>query len=168
MNGIIPAIKNKQFEIGSLNKEINLAILLQNKVVNSEIGSITDYIYEPELFEKEEEVAFSPAVIGLYLMKGGNAFKEKLLTYNSSMEQNQTDNMFGAPIKPEVIFYETFVQNLPFQQKILVLNRFNDYVGSLEISINEYESQLDQANPELQPEIKNMIKILVELRNFAI
>jgi hypothetical protein len=55
VNGIIPAIKNKQFEIGSLNSEINLAILLQNKVVNSEIGSITDYIYEPELFNRRNE-----------------------------------------------------------------------------------------------------------------
>jgi len=168
VNAIIPAIKNKQLEIGNLNEDINLALQLINKAVSSDVGAVTSYISEPELFGKQEEVSFNPSVIAVYLSKGGNSFKEKLLTYNASMEQNQTENMFGDPVPPSVIFYEAFVQKLPFVEKILILRRFNEYLASIELSINDYESQLNHAKEEEKAEIKNLINLLVESRNFAI
>jgi len=168
VNGIIPAIKNKSFSIGSLTSDINLALQLKSKAVSSQIGSITQYISEPELFGEQKEVKFEPAVIGYYLSKGGNKFKQNLLTYNRSMVENQSANMFGDPLSPEVVFYETFVENLPFFEKILILRRFNDYIASLEISIEDYKKSLKTAKPESIKEIEEMIKSLVEIRNFAI
>jgi hypothetical protein len=84
------------------------------------------------------------------------------------MEKNQSQNMFGDPTKPEVIFYDTFVDNLDFHSKILVLKRFNQYLASLEVSLNELKIQHENANANDRKEIKELINSLVELRNFAI
>lgn len=166
-NAIIPAIKNEQFKIGSLTDSINRAILLQSKAVGAEM-TVAQFISEPEMFGEDVPMDLSSSVIAVYLSKGGNAFKQKLLTYNASMEQNQTAGMFGDPMSPEEVFYKTFVENLSFVEKILILRRFNDYLASLEIALEDYKKAKSTAQGKNADEIEKSINSLVELRNFAI
>ena len=127
VNAIIPAIKNQNFKIGSLNHDINNALLLQNRMITSEIKDIAQYVNQPELFGVVEELDYRSATINYYISQSNqNEFKKVLLAYNDSMDKNQEKGMFGEPLTPEYIFEATFINGLPSAVQVIFDNRFKE------------------------------------------
>jgi len=127
VNAVIPAIKNQNFKVGSLNPDINNALLLQNRMVNSEIKDIAQYVNQPELFGVVEELDLRSATINYYINQSSrNEFKKVLLAYNDSMDKNQERGMFGDSLTPEYIFEATFINGLPKSVQGVFNKRFED------------------------------------------
>ena len=124
VNAIIPAIQNRSFEKGSLMDEINKALIIQNRMINSKIDDIIMFVNQPELFEDDFKLDFKPAVINYYLNQNQNDFKKILLSYNSSMNQNQTKDIFGESLTSDEIFSKTFVETLPKNVTTALEKRF--------------------------------------------
>lgn len=152
INAVIPAIKNENFEIGGLNRDINEAILVQNKMVASNIKDITEYVNQPELFDVVNELTYKSATINYFLTQARmNKFKDILTLYNESMEKNQGADMFGEPLSPDYIFEATFVKELPSEVKSVFDKRFKK---------EEYEMTIAEMDPEdLRKVLKTYQKI---------
>jgi len=135
INAVIPAIKNENFEIGGLNRDINEAILVQNKMVASNIKDISEYVNQPELFEVVNELTYKSATINYFLTQARlNKFKDILTLYNESMEKNQGADMFGEPLSPDYIFEATFVKELPSEVKSVFDKRFKKEESEMTIA----------------------------------
>jgi len=173
INGIIPTIKNKQLEKGSLNKNINDAILIQYRMVNSNIKDTVQYINQPELFEEFEELQYKSSVINYYLsLPSQMMFKTVLKEYNQSMEQNQTENMFGEALSPDYIFESTFVKNLPENVADAFEDRFKkeekevsflDLPKADQNKIVRLHERIQEINPSLEnQDVINSLMILLD------
>jgi hypothetical protein len=169
VNAIIPAIKNQAYEIGSLNEDINNAILIQNKMVASKIKDIVQYMNQPELFEKITELTYRSATINYYItLPKQNEFKRVLMAYNDSMEKNQGADMFGEPLSPDFVFESTFVKGMPPSVQEAFAKRFKGVTLAQMDPINlrkmlELYKKLYKVKPD-QPtlDIVNSLKILLD------
>jgi hypothetical protein len=171
VNAIIPAIKNQNFKIGSLNQDINNALLLQNKMVNSGIKEIAQYVNQPELFGIIPELDYRSATINYYLnAPKQNDFKKVLLAYNDSMDKNQEKGMFGDPLTPDYIFEATFINGLPNAIQLILKNRFKEESNEvtelspkmLKTLISTYETIQKVSPTQENEDLLNSIKILLD------
>lgn len=168
VNAVIPAIKNANLQVGSLNNEINQSILLQNRMVSSGITDILIYMNQPELFEEVVELKFKPAVIIYWLNQSKmNRFKNLLKEYNSSMELNQTKDMFGSTMSPEEIFTKRFVDPLPPEVKESLTRRFKESENVDETEV-ELSDLTEETIREILDKFERIIKYLPSQENIDV
>jgi hypothetical protein len=109
VNAIIPLIKNESFEKGNLLKEVNNAVLIQNAMLNGKYSDIATYTTEKTIFGDESEFKTEKAlIIAALLGDKANTFKNTLIKYNNSVEQNEGNSLFGDPMPTDEIFKLTF------------------------------------------------------------
>ena len=126
VNAIIPAINNANLEVGSLQNEMNNALLIQNAMVASGIKEVDVFVRQQKMFEdKSVSIDLKSSAINYWMNQKANDLKKILKSYNESMESNQGDNLFGTPMTPEEIFNAKFIETLPDPVKSTLLNRFN-------------------------------------------
>lgn len=112
-NAIIPVIKNKKFEHGNLNADINNALIIQNDMVSADYRNLAEFIKENTIFkENNEHKTRNAFIINWFLNQRVNDFKAALLKYNNSLESNQGASLFGDQLPPEQIFEEVFTKKV--------------------------------------------------------
>jgi len=112
VNAIIPLIKNKSFQEGSLIAAVNDALLIQSDMVSRGIEDISDYIAQGNLFEINKFVYFESVVIHWYINQTVNLFKNAILKYNNSLESNLGGSIFGDSLSPREIFESVFSEGI--------------------------------------------------------
>jgi hypothetical protein len=158
VNATIPSVKNKNLKIGSLNKEINQALLIEYKMKSSGFTSIIKWMNQPELFGENPDLNFKSAVISYWYSLRDSDFKNQLIKYNASMSENQEAGMFGDPMSPDEVFYRIFLETLPSDVQLLILKRFKPELYLLEQNILDLETSMDSYDPETQQLIKEAIE----------
>jgi hypothetical protein len=114
VNAIIPLVKNKSFEKGSIIDDINNAILLQNAMVSTGFKDVALFIGQSDMFENDINYKTKNAVIlNWFINQNLRMFKESLVRYNDSLEQNLGESLFGNNLTPEEIFDAIFTKNVP-------------------------------------------------------
>lgn len=117
VNAIVNLNKNKLLEQGSLITEVNNAILLQNKMISAGISNIAEYIKEGELFEENFALTRKSAIINYWLNQKQNDFKNKLRSYNNSMQEMLLPTFFEEKLTEEEIFYQIFEKQISDELK---------------------------------------------------
>ena len=111
VNAILPLIKNKGYETGTIINELNNAMLVQNAMVAAGYEKLSEFITENSLFEEEigykNEKAF---VLNWFLNQRVNELKTATQKYNNSLESNQGGSLFGDALSPDEIFNTIFTQ----------------------------------------------------------
>lgn len=147
-NAIIPVIKNKKFEQGNLNADINNAIIIQNDMVSADYRNLAEFIKENTIFkENNEHKTRNAFIINWYLNQRVNDFKSALIKYNNSLESNQGASLFGSDqLTPEQIFEEVFTKNVDKD----VLNSLNIRFG-IKMAKEQLEAKTEKT-VEVTPE----------------
>lgn len=111
VNAILPLIKNKSLEKGSLIKYVNDSFLIQNDLINNGYKYINDYIKQQSFEfdgEKKEYKNKKALIVNSIVNTGFSKLKNVLLIYNNSMQDNILPNMFGDQLSEKEIFEKTF------------------------------------------------------------
>ena len=137
VNAIIPLIKNKSFQEGSLISDLNKAILIQNQMVLNNYKSVVQYVTEQSIFEEDNDLKTEKAIIiNWFLNQKANSFKNALLRYNKGVEENIGSGLFGDNLTSEEIFNTIFVNETDESviKAINIKDKFDKNVLSLKSS----------------------------------
>lgn len=149
VNAIIPLIKNKNLEDGNLIDEVNNAMLIQNDMISSGYKNLEQYITERSIFEEKEPFKTDKAIIiNHFLNQKSNTFKNLLLRYNKSAEENLGESLFGDNLTPSEIFDKIFIAeaNDSLLKAIELKNKTNqDETNSLNLQANKRIETLEKA-----------------------
>lgn len=126
LNAILPLIKNKSFEKGSLNSFLNNSFLVQNDLVNNGYKYINDYIKQKSFDFEESNNDYKnkkALIINSISNDGFSKLKNTLIRYNKSMESNLVPDMFGSQLSPNEIFEKTLEIEVD-KKTIELINKF--------------------------------------------
>jgi hypothetical protein len=113
VNAIIPLVKNRKFEEGSIVEEVNNALLIQNSMVSNDYKKLSEYITENTIFKEDQSHKTEKAlIINWYLNQRVNDFKSAMLKFNNSLESNAGGSLFGDSLSPDEIFNSIFTSNV--------------------------------------------------------
>lgn len=119
VNAIIDLNKNKSFTKGNLIKEVNNAVILQNKMAAVGSTSLHEFIKEGELFGTDSSLTKKAVILNYWLNQNANDFKKRLKPYNNSIIELDLPNMFESEeqITEETIFYSFFEKPISIELK---------------------------------------------------
>jgi hypothetical protein len=159
VNAIIPLIKNKNLEDGNLINEVNNALLIQNDMISSGYKTLEQYITERSIVEEKEPFKTDKAlIINSFLIQKSNTFKNLLLRYNKSVEENLGESLFGDNLTPNEIFDKVFVNEAS-----------DSLLKSIELKNKTTENEtnvLDLNENDLSLQANNRIKILEKAKKY--
>jgi len=140
-------ILNNSFGSESLSKQLNEAIEVEGKIKASKLD-FSNWINQISLFDKP------PSIEALYLNRllasGRNNFKRSLENYNSSVQSNQGESLFGEKPSQEEIFTAHIINKIPEADKKLIQNTVEKFEKSKEtetLAKDEYETTVADAAP---------------------
>jgi hypothetical protein len=152
VNAIIPLIKNKNLSDGNLIAEVNNALLMQNDMISSGYKNLEQYITERTIFDEKEPFKTDKAIIiNSFLNQKSNTFKNLLLRYNKSVEENLGESLFGDNLTPDEIFEKVFInESNPALLKAIELKNKTIQSESKTSDLTENDISLQQANKRIE------------------
>jgi predicted ABC-type ATPase len=93
----------------SLIEELNQAIIIEAKIVNSKLG-FKDWVRQKNMFE--DKPSKNILSMNRFLSVGRNTFKQSIEKYNISAKDNQENMLFGEPATKQEIFNKFVVEQL--------------------------------------------------------
>lgn len=152
VNAIIPLIKNKNLSDGNLIAEVNNALLIQNDMISSGYKNLEQYITERKIFEEKEPFKTDKSIIiNSFLNQKSNTFKNLLLRYNKSVEENLGESLFGDNLTPDEIFAKFFIDEVnPTLLKAIELKNKTNESDAGTSNLTENDISLQQANKRIE------------------
>jgi hypothetical protein len=152
VNAIIPLIKNKNLSDGNLIIEVNNALIMQNDMISSGYKNLEQYITERTIFDEKEPFKTDKAIIiNSFLNQRSNTFKNLLLRYNKSVEENLGESLFGDNLTPDEIFAKVFIdESNPALLKAIELKNKTIESESKTSDLTENNISLQQANKRIE------------------
>jgi len=129
---------NSTLEDFSIIDELNQALIIEAKIVNSKLD-FKDWIRQKNMFE--EKPPANVLYMNRFLTLGRNKFKSNLEKYNNSAKDNQENMLFGEPASKQEIFNKFVVEQLS-QEDINLIGSTQNSVTETPIKENKMERNL--------------------------
>ena len=158
VNAILPLIKNKSLQKGSIINVVNNSFLIQNDLVNSG-SSLNDYIKQTSFDFEEvstEHKDKKSLIVNAIVKENSTKLKNVLNKYNNSMEQNIEPDMFGEQLSEDEIFTKTFADEVD-KKTIELIKMFSEKNNDEIVFKNKNSLSLDQNQQGMKNENKDWL-----------